>query len=126
MANLPGLRELRLAMTPVTDDGMNCRRAPSPPSRSSTSSTPGSPTPAWRGLKGLHNLDTLDIQQTNVTDAGIVELLGLRKLRTLKFDRSRETGRLVRGLQEAGLLSALTEYRGWGLERRPGRARWPR
>ena len=71
-------------------------------------------------LKGLHNLDTLDIQQTNVTDAGIVELLGLRNLRTLKFDRSRETGRLVRGLHEAGLLSALMEDRGWGLERRPG------
>ena len=80
IGKLPELLELRLAGTPVTDDGLV-------------------------HLKGLRYLRSLNLRQSKVTDAGLRHLVGLKHLRRLELDKLPSDA----GLSALGELPLLEE-----------------
>ena len=63
LQKLPALREVGLAWTKISDDGL-------------------------KQLASLEQLETLDLASTNITDAGLDHLVGLKKLKRLNVEGS--------------------------------------
>ena len=112
VGHLGNLRELSLAFTEVTDEGLKELRGLTELESLSLDSCPGVTDAGLRELAGLSDLQSLTLAGTRVKGPGLRDLSGLKRLRMIEYGRAQVTDEILRILREAGLIHALSAASG--------------